>query len=82
MLVSRKWFKETHQGVKKRRSEMQKRRERLSLSPSLLQRAQGFSCHVGGKESFSKVIGIIIIILTARKERKERVGDDAQKDYL
>lgn len=56
--------------------------ETLYLLLSLLQRAQGISCHVGGKESFSKVIEIIITILTARKERKGRVGDGAQKDYL
>jgi hypothetical protein len=56
--------------------------EQLYLSLSLLQRAQGISCHVGGRESFSKVIGIIITILAARKERRKRVGDNAHRDYF
>lgn len=42
----------------------------LLLILSFSQRAQGLSCHVGGGESFSKVIGIIITTLTARMEKK------------
>lgn len=61
---------------------MYKMSEQLYLSLSFLRRARGISCRVGGRESFSKVIGIIITSLAARKERKKRVGDDAQRDYL